>query len=42
MIGVCGFSHVVAGSVEAFFLALGVVVSWQHALMGFAIRFFAD
>jgi formate/nitrite transporter FocA (FNT family) len=35
MIGMCGFSHVVARSVEAFFLALGGAVSWQHALMGF-------
>lgn len=35
MIGICGFSHVVAGSVEAFFLAFGGMVSWQHAWLGF-------
>jgi formate/nitrite transporter FocA (FNT family) len=32
MISVCGFTHVVAGSVEAFYLASSGLVSWGGAL----------
>lgn len=32
MIGICGFTHVVAGSVEVFFLASSGLASWQQAL----------
>jgi len=37
MIGICGFSHVVAGSVEAFYLAFGGSISWQYAWIGFIV-----
>jgi len=33
MISVSGFTHVVAGSVEAFFLTSSGLASWQHALV---------
>ncbi len=37
MIGVCGFTHVVAGSVEAFFMAWQGTASWQQALGGYVV-----
>ncbi|HTS66049.1 MAG TPA: formate/nitrite transporter family protein [Candidatus Acidoferrales bacterium] len=37
MIGVCGFSHIVAGAVEVFYLACGGAASWQQALGGYIV-----
>lgn len=37
MIGICGFTHVVAGSIEAFFLAWSGLVSWQGAFGGYIL-----
>ncbi len=37
MISVCGFTHVVAGSVEMFFLASGGSISFPHALGSYIV-----
>jgi len=37
MISVCGFTHVVAGSVEMFFLVSGGSISFPHALGGYIV-----
>jgi len=37
MIGVCGFSHVVAGAVEAFYVAFSGLASWPQALAGYIL-----
>jgi formate/nitrite transporter FocA (FNT family) len=36
-IGICGFTHVVAGSVEMFFLVASGLAPWQHALGGYIV-----
>ena len=37
MIGVCGFSHVVAGAVEAFYVAFSGLASWPQAVAGYIV-----
>jgi formate-nitrite transporter family protein len=37
LIGVCGFSHVIAGSVEAFYLAATGGTTWGYAMAGYIL-----
>jgi formate/nitrite transporter FocA (FNT family) len=37
MIGIGGFSHVIAGSIEAFFLAVSGAGTWTHAVGGYIL-----
>jgi formate/nitrite transporter FocA (FNT family) len=37
IIGIGGFSHIVAGSVDAFYLATTGPTSWGHALGGYVV-----
>lgn len=40
MIGICGLTHVVAGAVEAFYMAFQGGVSWPHAVFGYILPAF--
>ncbi len=37
VIGVCGFTHVVAGAIEVLFMAMTGAASWEHAVLGYIL-----